>query len=244
MVNPTPGMMLRFTTGFLARQSLVEDMPSFEEYLEKVVGLNKVEIATVMALMNSRKAFAYNSKRKETKVPLKRYQSPIQGAMGSQYQQAPPGRQPRGSKRGMKIAQLEMIAEGKMLHLECGYNPDFVSALKNSIPSKKRYYDAGDQTWYVVADQYEKLAILLDRYFDDTILINFPAQTADSDAWTQLWLVEGAPLEVIRAAYKALALLHHPDKGGDPEVMTRVNVAYKELLGELANGKDEEEKGD
>lgn len=46
-----------------------------------------------------------------------------------------------------------------------------------------------------------------------------------------LWLLDGAPLEVIRAAYKALALLHHPDRGGSHEAMVRINTAFEALTG-------------
>jgi curved DNA-binding protein CbpA len=35
---------------------------------------------------------------------------------------------------------------------------------------------------------------------------------------------------VIRAAYKALAMLYHPDLGGDPERMVELNQAYETLL--------------
>ena len=52
----------------------------------------------------------------------------------------------------------------------------------------------------------------------------------------RLYLLDGAPLEVVRAAYKALAVKYHPDKGGDVGTMTSINVAYNEILGELKNG--------
>lgn len=150
-------------------------------------------------------------------------------------------RAPRGSG-GTKVASLRMVAANNLMHLECGYNGAFIDTLKKSIPTKKRYYDAGDQTWYIVVDQYEKLAVLLDQYFDETILLDFPAQLADSSVWAKLFLLEGAPIEVIHSVYRTLAKLYHPDRGGDPTKMTEINVAYKELLGELAekngNGKE------
>ena len=43
---------------------------------------------------------------------------------------------------------------------------------------------------------------------------------------------EGAPQEVIRAAYKALSMVYHPDRNGSVdanEVMQKINVAYSVL---------------
>jgi hypothetical protein len=36
--------------------------------------------------------------------------------------------------------------------------------------------------------------------------------------------------QAVKRAHKALAVQHHPDKGGDPEMMTRLNNARDVLL--------------
>jgi curved DNA-binding protein CbpA len=36
--------------------------------------------------------------------------------------------------------------------------------------------------------------------------------------------------QAVKRAHKALAVQHHPDKGGDPEMMTRLNNARDLLL--------------
>jgi len=57
-----------------------------------------------------------------------------------------------------------------------------------------------------------------------------PSKPKTSDPYTALWLLPGAPPEVVKAAYKALATLHHPDKpGGDDERMRAINSAYQQL---------------
>jgi hypothetical protein len=43
-----------------------------------------------------------------------------------------------------------------------------------------------------------------------------------------LGVAPDAPSEVVRSAYRALALVHHPDKGGDPVVFQRIRRAYEE----------------
>ena len=44
-----------------------------------------------------------------------------------------------------------------------------------------------------------------------------------------LHLLPTAPREVVKAAYKALAAIHHPDHGGDPDAFRAVQEAYEEL---------------
>ncbi len=53
-----------------------------------------------------------------------------------------------------------------------------------------------------------------------------------ADAWAELWLRPGAPREVIDAAFRALARLHHPDSGGSEEAMQRLNAAYRTITTE------------
>ena len=44
-----------------------------------------------------------------------------------------------------------------------------------------------------------------------------------------LGLLPGADLEVAEAAYRTLARQHHPDRGGNPDVMRRLNWAIQEI---------------
>lgn len=54
-------------------------------------------------------------------------------------------------------------------------------------------------------------------------------KTASQTVYATLYVTADAPKQVITAAYRALASLHHPDNGGDTEVMARINAAYQEL---------------
>ena len=139
---------------------------------------------------------------------------------------------------GRQVASLRYMPNDILLELEAPYNKDFTDTLKKSITSKKRVWNKEDKSWFIVKDQFDKLSHLLDQYFDETILLDFPPQQVASTAYATLYLLEGAPLEIVRAVYKALAVKHHPDKGGDVGVMSSINVAYKEILGELKNGDD------
>lgn len=48
-------------------------------------------------------------------------------------------------------------------------------------------------------------------------------------AYEALWLKPGAPMSVVKAAYRSLAAQTHPDVGGDPSAMLRLNTAYETL---------------
>ncbi len=54
------------------------------------------------------------------------------------------------------------------------------------------------------------------------------------DPFAALYLLPSAPVEVVKAAYRALATLHHPDHGGDVEKMKQINAAYSEATNRLA----------
>jgi curved DNA-binding protein CbpA len=54
-----------------------------------------------------------------------------------------------------------------------------------------------------------------------------------NDLYEVLQVRRGAEPEVIRAAYRALARKHHPDFGGSPERMARINEAWS-VLGDQA----------
>ncbi len=56
-----------------------------------------------------------------------------------------------------------------------------------------------------------------------------PPRPKSIDPYQTLHLLPSAPPEVVRAAYKALAMKHHPDHGGDVGAMQRINDAYRRL---------------
>jgi hypothetical protein len=52
-----------------------------------------------------------------------------------------------------------------------------------------------------------------------------------TEAHRALWVLPGAPVEVVKAAFRALAARAHPDVGGTHEGMVKLNAAYETLLG-------------
>jgi len=57
-----------------------------------------------------------------------------------------------------------------------------------------------------------------------------PAATITPLQWWQVLNVSSnAPAEEVTAAYRKLAMLNHPDRGGDVQAMTRINTAYDDF---------------
>ncbi|MEE9277216.1 MAG: J domain-containing protein [Dehalococcoidia bacterium] len=50
------------------------------------------------------------------------------------------------------------------------------------------------------------------------------------EAYEELFLLPAAPREVVEAAYRALARLYHPDRGGDHKRMARINAARATIV--------------
>ena len=130
-------------------------------------------------------------------------------------------------------------------------NPDvfklLVETLKSFIRADLRRYSRGVRQWHVegraVASVYRWLNHARDvihadiEWPDGTEFWDAPppppkrpkAPKRRPDAFATLHLLPSAPPELIKAAYRTLAQLHHPDHGGDTSAMQRINIAYKEI---------------
>jgi hypothetical protein len=121
-----------------------------------------------------------------------------------------------------------------------------IEALKDYVPACHRVYVPDRKTWRVDADAHAELhGWLADARSTFNARIEWLGGETDTDPsreWTPpskpkavdpyqtLHLLPSAPTEVIRAAFKALATLHHPDKpSGDDEKMKAINRAYQQL---------------
>ena len=131
-----------------------------------------------------------------------------------------------------------------------------LEAFKDELDWRERRFDRETRTWHVDAAAGPELVDWVYAWFDSAQRTLPPAWTEPrrsgqpggapppppppsprpdprQDAYTALWLRPGAPPELVRAAYRVLALLHHPDRGGDTGAMQRINAAF-EVLGKGA----------
>ena len=105
-----------------------------------------------------------------------------------------------------------------------------IDALKQTVPAGFRSYDPGDHAWTIAAAYANDAIRLLQRTFPHAEVIDaVPATDDGGDAWAVLHLKDTAPPELIEVAYRCLARLHHPDRGGDHEGMLRLNAAHASL---------------
>lgn len=88
-------------------------------------------------------------------------------------------------------------------------------------PQAYRFFSNG--CWYV----HEKLLEDVKR-LAAAVSTPSPEPSLTSD-YAALHLLSSAPVSVVKAAYKALALEHHPDRGGDPETFSKITAAYTKL---------------
>jgi hypothetical protein len=134
-----------------------------------------------------------------------------------------------------------------------------VSTLKSFIPAGLRGYTPATRQWFIDEDATNQMRRWLSYAETMTgARVEWIGGATDSDSesyadyepeWTPpppppprpprskaldphatLWLLPGAPPELVRAAFKCLATIYHPDKPtGDEEKMKELNSAYRRL---------------
>lgn len=110
-----------------------------------------------------------------------------------------------------------------------------IARLKEAVPASRRRYNPELNLWEISAAVRGALAAWafgLTTFFDVEIMGDAlpETQAADSSPYAALWLRDGAPLDVVKAVYRALALRTHPDRGGSTEEMQRLNAAYEQIV--------------
>lgn len=132
-------------------------------------------------------------------------------------------------------AQVHILTDGAaIIRFEFSYS--VVEELKARIPAYARSYDAGSKAWTVISGPFVDVAIdVLEDCFrasnvyiaDDRTRVS--RASSSTDPYAALHLLPSAPPELVKAAYKTLARLNHPDTGGDTTAMQQINAAAATL---------------
>jgi hypothetical protein len=136
--------------------------------------------------------------------------------------------------------ELQERADGVQLRFGCGDEHAFgirLEALKVGIPPHARRWHPDTKTWWVSAAYRYALEQWRLRWFEHSTPSPSPSPwtwaapppSGVHGAYAALHLLPTAPLVLVKAAYRTLAALHHPDKGGNAAAMVALNAAYAEL---------------
>jgi len=159
------------------------------------------------------------------------------------------------------ILKIEYDPATEFCELIHGYNKRFVDFVKLGVkPTSYRRYDVGTKKWFVHISRLTRVISVGKRYFehvdyrslpDDlqieivkklgswqeahTYTIGSAAKDKAVSPYDVLFLHPQAPWIVVKAAYKALVQLHHPDRGGDEEAFKELQTAFDSLKKDLKN---------
>jgi hypothetical protein len=126
-----------------------------------------------------------------------------------------------------KIASIRAVDQG-MFEMKTPWDEDFLAVFKLEVPSKYRTWDKDEKVWYVDGKYLDTVIALLERYFDE---VRIPSSDNGGSPYRTLCLTEKAPMELVKAAHRILAKMHHPDHGGDPEEFLKIQQAYERICG-------------
>jgi hypothetical protein len=136
----------------------------------------------------------------------------------------------------IKITTTDGGSEVKIFAADTNAFTYAISELKGIVPVAFRNYDPTKKTWIITdwgcldewLDELRSVYEIETEYHDEQPSRPPPPQSIASPFQT-LYLLPNAPLEVVKASYKALAKIHHPDARGSSEKMIEINRAYETL---------------
>jgi hypothetical protein len=112
-----------------------------------------------------------------------------------------------------------------------------ITKLKDHIPSFARRWEPHNKAWSIRSDHFLHRWLDICIWDDDVEVVwekerqqeappRKPRAPQRAAAYVTLHLLPSAPPELVKAAHKTLALIHHPDRGGDLERMKAINNAF------------------
>lgn len=133
---------------------------------------------------------------------------------------------------------LTIKREGNWAKLLGNLNGKLSLYVRNYIrPSAYRKFDKG--AWLVYYSKLPEIIAVAIKYHSDISYIDIPEswkagvlpEANISNCYKYLFLQENAPVEVVKASYKALSLLYHPDiPGNDSNKMVELNSNYEQII--------------
>jgi hypothetical protein len=134
----------------------------------------------------------------------------------------------------MRSASVRYTGTG--CELRTPYDEAYLADFKGTVPHSARQWD-GERKLWLIQESFVDVALAIVRRYFQLLELNARqhqqhytgSSEQPSTAYAVLHLRADAPIEVVKAAYKALAQLHHPDHKGDLTKMQQINQAYEKL---------------
>jgi len=157
------------------------------------------------------------------------------------HSEIPTGDNRQDFKETGMFTNASAVYHGNHVAISFPFDRTLVDRFKNDIPAHARTYVPETKTWLFESAYAARAVGLLTERFPDALVENAPgphvATVSDYESeYLTLFVIPAAPPEVVKAAYRALSKLYHPDKGGDTTTMQRINEAYSHLESRLASG--------
>jgi hypothetical protein len=141
----------------------------------------------------------------------------------------------------MTIIKIREIEGGWSVTVRGDQFVDVIDSLKGIIPAHYRTYSMESKTWTIKSrrclkdwlNEVRSWGVSVEWATTGRQEYSQPRQTwpdLREAAYTTLHLLPSAPIELVAAAKKTLAQLHHPDRGGDLRAMQEINNAADVIL--------------
>ena len=136
----------------------------------------------------------------------------------------------------MNVPLIHWHTDGSAADVTFPFNADVVAGIKRAVPAPLRSYNPDTKTWTVAGRYVGAVARILAQVFGDVDIEGSRTGAADrgrragtDDPYVVLHLRPTAPPELVSAAHKCLAKLHHPDAGGSTSTMQMINAAAEQI---------------
>ena len=120
----------------------------------------------------------------------------------------------------MSYPRVTWHPDGSAADVTFPFDAFVVAEIKRVVPAWLRSYDPDSKTWMVDGRYVHLVYHVLAQVFGDVDV---------EAALVVLHLRPTAPPELVDAAYKCLARLHHPDRGGSTITMQMINHAVESI---------------
>ena len=134
----------------------------------------------------------------------------------------------------MSTLNITHDCASKFMYFHGNLPRNVVSYIRDRLGKVWGRYSFDKQCWCLHEDKYHLIEPSLKKEFDSIFIKVVPCVLSLDNCYSVLYLIKGAPIELIKCCYKALSLKFHPDMpNGSEKTMMAINVAYETIIKSL-----------